>query len=187
MIVGKVNSIVTNGFLREEDVLEFIKKQNGFNLYIVTDYEVFLGTVRDGQILLDRKDVPSPVFIQEVRVFIQEIEIKITRTAHSFVWRKRQDLVGKDGPVDYIDECHKLWGSVTENNTQFLILKEDRGTTISVPKTIELHTEEIGLVFRKYISFHDKDFHKNQPFSYQIIDERLVKYCDFEKGVYSDD
>lgn len=189
--IGKVNSNVTTKTLKEDEVIAFIKRQNNGDLYVVVDYGVFLGRLQDKEILLLQKkqvaiekEFPKAKYIQEVRIFDKDMEIKITRTQQGFVWRKRQDSENETGKMtlDYIDECYKLWGSITEVGDGFSVLKENRGTTIVIPRKYEVN-QQIGLVFRKYISFQDKDLVTEQPFSYQIIDERLVKYCEFKGGI----
>lgn len=179
-----INSIVTTGFLEETEVLDFIKRRGKGNLYIVADYGVFLGDIQDKRIVLF-EGVPKAEFIQEVRIFTKIMETKITRTKKGFVWRKRSDDERKKTNIDYIEECHKLWGKVTKVEKGFSILQEKRGTTIAIPKRYE-KGQKVGLVFRKYISFQDKDFATDQPFSYEIIDERLVAYCEFEEGTKND-
>lgn len=172
-----IQSIVTTGFLKKEELLDFMKEQAKTDLYLVVDYGVFLGEIINKNIVLHKNSVPKEDFIQEVRLFKDESEVKITRAKEGFVWRKREDKDNKTPNIYVIDETHKLWGKVTKAEKEYSILTEDRGTTIVIPKKYEI-CQEVGLVFRKYIAIQDKDFVMNQPFSYQIIDERLVKYCE---------
>lgn len=179
-------SIVTTGFLKEEEVLKFMGEQGGNELYIVTDYDVFLGRTNKKDIEIYGSTVPKAIFIQEVRLFKEESEIKITRTKQGFIWRKRVDKESGKTNLYHIDETHKLWGIVTSVEEKHAVLTESRGTTIGIPKKFK-DKQEVGLVFRKYIAIQDKDFVTNQPFSYQIIDERLVKYCEFKGGIKHDE
>lgn len=200
MKIGKINSNVTTKTLEEDEVVDFIKRQANSDLYIVVDYGVFLGRVQDKEILLWRErllenepiqkkqfvvetELPKTKYIQEVRIFDKNMEVKITRTQQGFVWRKRQDSEAETGEItlDYIDECYKLWGSVKKVGEDFSVLQEDRGTTIVIPGKYE-GDQKVGLIFRKYVSFQDRNFVTEQPFSYQIIDERLVTYCEFGEG-----
>ncbi|WP_042473174.1 type III-D CRISPR-associated protein Csx19 [Bacillus ndiopicus] len=175
----ETSSLVITGTIDKEQIMDCIKEHNGFELYIVTDYGVLLGKVTKEHLILNENE-PNPEFIQEVRIFNEKEEIKITRQEERFVWRKRKDMV-KDAPkIHFIDECHKLWGKVVDVKGAFSILHEKRGTKIAIPHKYEIG-DEVSLVFRKYIAFQDKDFATDQPFSYSVVDERLVKYGKFLK------
>lgn len=174
------NCVVTSGYLFEDELEKFIKDmQNGY-LYLVTGYAVHLGKVKSREIKLYNDKIYDDIFsqvsfIQEVRIFNKQKEIKITRMNDRFVWRERKDTNEGKGKITCIDETYKLWGQVTAHKEYWSILTEQRGTSIAIPDSYE-KGQKVGLVFRKYIEFQDWDLVNDQHFSYRVEDERLVKY-----------
>lgn len=169
----KGKRIRTNGLIKASELLAFIQEHENSNAYIETASEVSLCHIKDIKLNTD--------YVQEVRLFTEQVETKIVRRdTNTFIWRTIQD--GSEGePTVYIDETHKLWGTVACSSKSKAILKEQRGTTITVPIASE-EGEQVWLVFRKYIVFQDKDFAGDTPFTYGIEDERLVKFVTFKEA-----
>lgn len=166
--------IRTNGLIKASELLAFIQEHEKSYAYIETASKVSLCDIKDIAKL-------NTDYVQEVRLFTEQAETKIVRrNANTFIWRTIQD--GSEGePTVYIDETHKLWGTVACSSKSKAILKEQRGTTITVPIASE-KGEQVWLVFRKYIVFQDKDFAGDTPFTYGIEDERLVKFVTFKEA-----
>lgn len=165
-------TIRTNGLIKASELLAFIQEHEKSYAYIETASEVSLCDIKDIKLNTD--------YVQEVRLFTEQAETKIVRRdANTFIWRTIQD--GSEGePTVYIDETHKLWGTVACSERKN-VLTEQRGTTITVPIASE-KGDQVGLVFRKYIVFQDKDFAGDTPFTYGIEDERLVKFVTFKEA-----
>lgn len=183
----EIESIVESGAFKEEDIFSFIIKSKNSNLYMVTEYAVYLGKIQDGKIELGGASVPKPCFILEVRIFEEDKETKLTRTKEGFVWRKRTDKEKSKEhyKISVIDEEHKLWGKVTRVEKEWSTLEDQRGTKINIPNKY-VEGASVGLIFRKYIDFQDWNLAINQPFCYKIIDERLVKYTDWREDEMND-
>ncbi|MEI3611533.1 type III-D CRISPR-associated protein Csx19 [Pseudogracilibacillus sp. SO30301A] len=181
---GETRSLLYSGFLYKEELMGFIKNFKHSYLYLVTDYAVYLGKVQDHEIkLIDAE--PDVQLIQEVRIFNQSEETKITRMKDRFVWRTRKDEIKTGKNIIYIDETHKLWGTVTDTQAGWSCLREKRGASIAVPGNFK-KGQEIGLVFRKYVEFQDWDLATKQPFAYEIVDERLVNYVNWKEAAKND-
>ncbi|MBU5266438.1 type III-D CRISPR-associated protein Csx19 [Virgibacillus proomii] len=173
----KLDSVVTKGHLTKDELIEFIRDTKNGDLYLVIDYGVYLGKVEASEIkLYDDDAILEPQFIQEVRIFNKQKEIKISRINDRFVWRERKDTNEGKEETTCFDETYKLWGQVTAHKENWSILTEQRGTSIAIPDSYE-KGQKVGLVFRKYIEFQDWDLVNDQPFSYQVVDDRLVKYA----------
>ncbi len=181
----ETEALIETGMLAECEIIPFIKTFPNKDLYMVTDYAVYLGKVQGEKLMLIDAE-PESQFIQEVRIFSKSEETKITRVKDDFIWRTRADQSKKNDSVPtiyYVDETHKLWGTVKDVQNGWTYLKEVRGTQIAVPYERYKNGQQIGLVFRKYIEFQDWDLASGQPFSYQITDERLVKYVNWLEAV----
>ncbi|GIP64009.1 hypothetical protein J32TS6_25640 [Virgibacillus pantothenticus] len=174
MKLARCNSTITKGKLKTDELINFIKLNNG-QLYVVTDYGVFLGEVASKIIKLYDQEIPTAEFIQEVRIFNKDKEIKITRMHGEFVWRERKDTDNKKGKITRIDEKYLLWGQVEHLEKGWSILTEQRGSRIALPHSYK-KKQKVGLVFRKYIEFQDWDLVNEQPFAYHVVDDRLVEY-----------
>lgn len=174
MELARGNSTITKGKLKADELINFIKLNNG-QLYVVTDYGVFLGIVESNNIKLYDDEMLNPEFIQEVRIFNKDKEIKITRMQDEFVWRERKDTDHKKGEITRIDETYLLWGEVEQCENGWSILTEQRGSRIALPHSYK-KKQKVGLVFRKYIAFQDWDLVNKQPFTYHVVDDRLVEY-----------
>ncbi|KNE21258.1 hypothetical protein KM914_18510 [Virgibacillus pantothenticus] len=174
MKLARCNSTITKGKLKTDELINFIKLNNG-QLYVVTDYGVFLGEVASKIIKLYDQEIPTAEFIQEVRIFNKDKEIKITRMHGEFVWRERKDTDHKKGKITRIDETYLLWGKVEQCENGWSILTEQRGSRIALPHSYE-EKQKVGLVFRKYIAFQDWDLANEQSFTYHVVDDRLVEY-----------
>lgn len=169
----KGKRIRTNGLIKASELLAFIQEHEKSDAYIETASEVSLCHIKDIKLNTD--------YVQEVRLFTEQAETKIVRRdTNTFIWRTIQDS-SEGEPTVYIDETHKLWGTVAGSSKSKTILKEQRGTTITVPIASK-KGEQVGLVFRKYIVFQDKDFAGDTPFTYGIEDERLVKFVTFKEA-----
>ncbi|RFA34226.1 CRISPR-associated protein [Virgibacillus dokdonensis] len=175
MELARCNStIMRKGKLKADELIHFIQSNNG-QLYVVTDYGVFLGIVESKNIKLYDDEMLNPDFIQEVRIFNKDMEIKITRMDGEFVWRERKDKDNNNGEITRIDETYLLWGKVEPCKKGWSMLTEQRGSRIALPHSYE-QEQKVGLVFRKYIAFQDWDLANEQPFAYHVVDDRLVEY-----------
>ncbi len=168
------STIMRKGKLKADELIDFITSNKG-QLYIVTDYGVFLGIVESKNIKLYDDEKLNPDFIQEVRIFNKDKEIKITRINDEFVWRERKDTENNKGNTTHIDETYLLWGKVKHLDRGWSILTEQRGSRIALPHLYE-QEQKVGLVFRKYIAFQDWDLANEKPFAYHVVDDRLVEY-----------
>lgn len=181
---GETRSSLKTGSLCEEELIGFIKSFTNSDVYLVTDYAVYLGKIQDNEIKLIDTELDVQ-FIQEVRIFNLVEETKMTRMKDRFVWRTRKDEIKTGKNITYIDEKHKLWGTVAYTKAGWSHLQEKRGASIAVPGNFK-KGQEIGLVFRKYVEFQDWDLATEQPFAYEIIDERLVNYVNWKDAVKND-
>lgn len=164
--------------IEENQLREKLKSHKDCCFYLVSDDHVQLAKVSEEMI----SDALLP-HIQEVRVFNETMEIRCIRKGDKFIYRQCTDKKSeKGGNVHYIDEMHKLWGTVQSKGDGFSVLRERRGTSIKIPSEEYAMGSQIALCYRKYITFQDKDFVHDTPFSYSIDDTRLVRFCEFTGG-----
>lgn len=174
----KIKSQVETGHVSQQELLSLIRKEKQGDIYVMADNEIYFGKLVSGEIKLYNGKQMEAAYIQEVRVFGETKELKITRVNDNFIWRLRKDSIGND--TIYFDDTHKLWGKVVSYDGEWSVLKENRGTKLVIPKVFK-EKEDIVLVFRKYVAFQEWDLATNQPFRYAVVDERLVEFQEMKE------
>ena len=82
---------------------------------------------------------------------------------HLFRWRLRKDQATEPEAcgICVLDETHKLWGSIWEEEDRgpWSLLRSKRGSAILFPENIGLHGEK-GVKVRNYIQINSSDEEK---------------------------
>ena len=183
--VKEILSHEQTGLVEERSLLNTIQghiKENAF-VYAVMDHAVALGLYGGGGIQIglgsEKKPADLPLaYLQELRVFNAQKELRVLRSADGFRWRVREDQGPEQGGnIWHLDEKHKLWGSVQkeEDTGEWSLLREKRGSTILFPAKLELHAEK-ALIVRNYIAFLRAE---EEDGLVHFIDERLCGFTNW--------
>ena len=96
--------------------------------------------------------VPSEYW-QELRVFNEDAELRLTRRGGELVGRFRSDA-GGGTPVEYVDAMSRLWGERDDQtpapNGYVHLIDRDRGLSMTVPSD-DAAPAWYGLVTRNYV------------------------------------
>lgn len=150
-------------------------------LYVVLDSEVVMGVFQNGKIRICLASGAKINYIpweymQELRIFNQNRELRIRRFQERFCGRLRKD--GEDGRESYImDETQKLWGSVKRSEEGFHLLTSSRGSRIWVPEIIDnigQIYQMAGIRVRTYMDFPPASEKKGL---YRKEDTRFLGIC----------
>lgn len=181
--IKEILSYIQPGRVEKRDLARMIREQISGEawVYAVLDQAVALGSYREGRIQiglgLERKVIELPLdYVQELRVFNHQKELRALRCADSFRWRVREDReTEQGGELWCLDERHKLWGSVRkeEDSGAWSLLSEKRGSAVLFPARLKLHTE-MALKVRNYLKFPRADEENGLV---QFIDERLCGFA----------
>ena len=183
--VKEILSYKQTGQVEERSLLNTIQghiKEKAF-VYAVMDHAVALGLYGGGGIQIglgpEKKAADLPLaYVQELRVFNAQKELRALRCADGFRWRVREDqCVEQGGNIWHLDEKHKLWGSVQkeEDTGEWSLLREKRGSAILFPAKLELQAEK-ALIVRNYIVFLRA---KEENGVVHFIDERLCGFANW--------
>jgi CRISPR-associated protein (TIGR03984 family) len=172
-----------------EQLLELVHQEmpEGSYAYAVMDHAVAVGLWSKGRLLLgygetcEVKELIDWDYIQELRIFCTQKELRMVRMDGCFAWRLRVDEPLQDGVyIDVLDETHKLWGHADGSAANgWTLLGSQRGSRIYFPSELS-KGEERGLIIRNYISFELGDLTDSQlqtnPNLYRYVDERFVDF-----------
>lgn len=189
---------------KEEEVLNIAAcKLDGASdvyAYAVLDHAVAFGQWESGAVVLGLGSCLSSLetlrHVQELRLFHRNGEFKAIRAGEQFRCRYRADesTVSGETTLRTMDEEHKLWGACRRgaDDTGYSLLESRRGTRLYIPFALNMH-EEAAVIVRHYIRMnrirpgtgkalrHDEFVNP-----LQFVDERLVAFVKWKKGVKAD-
>ncbi|WP_193769035.1 CRISPR-associated protein Csx19 [Metasolibacillus meyeri] len=165
--------------ISQDELLTCIRAQENGDMYVMADQAVYFGKLVNGNIQLHGDTKFEEAYIQEVRIFDSEKELKLTRVNGNFIARLRKDGTGEE--TIYFDDTHKLWGSGVKCDGEWSVLEEGRGMELAIPKKFA-KDDAVVLIFRKYLAFQEWDPATAQSFRYTVVDERLVEYQKMEEA-----
>ena len=151
--------------------------QNAGTALFYLDYAVFFASF-DGKNLIfpdNHEKVFHPEYIQKIRLFDNEKELYIWRTAPgAFQARLRVDNRGEQNTTVLETEPFLL-GRVKKRENAFGIFHEDRGGNVAVPvDVLNNETDEYRLLVRYYLKYNRTICQMN------FKDMRLVKISPFQ-------
>jgi len=166
--IGKIKSEIQNGKV-EKPLKDFITDKCGivdeFCLIAYKYHEVLIGTIREGQITIEKPEELTSSHVIEMRIFNADKELYIWKDGAGYKYRLRTDSESEQGTEIY-DVFHMLWGEKIEDKH---ILTEERGMRIKLP-----FNEPGAPVFykaRNYFKYNDKG-------QIEFYDARLVSFVD---------
>jgi len=166
-----VKSTVNNNSLKTvNELLKKIKTLEKHFVIAYLSYGVFIGYVKQSEIVFYNKDVDF-THLTEIRVFNKEEELYAFKDGDNFRYRLRKDEEGLE--TDVVDAKQVVIGTKFESlNNNWTSLKEDRGTEIIVPFNITVDEgKRLTIHTRSYISYNDAG---QATFS----DSRLIEFLD---------
>lgn len=142
-------------------------------------------------------------YLQEIRVFNKDKEVRLRRRAGAFVGKVIEDGCQKVLPKEhseednslkeiyYMDEDQKLWGSIKAKDGNWRLLESQRGSRLWVPFIENVEIDKwICIKVRKYMIFPDltkylqqEDIEQEKMESEEIEQEGLVRFLD-ERFLY---
>jgi len=109
----------------------------------------------------------------EVRAFNEKGELRVIRVGdNDYRGRIRTDEIGDC--IEIIDESHLLWGNKIENEDNYTLLSEDRGTRLKLP----LDVEKKQRAFVKVRNYLDKEI-------FEFNDWRMIDFFAMEVKEYA--
>lgn len=185
--IEEILSYQQSGQVEERSLLDTIYEyiKGKAQVYVAMDHAVALGLYENGMIQiglgLERKVEELPLaYVQELRVFDAQKELRALRFDDVFRWRLRVDQGTEPGSCTWsvLDEKHKLWGSVQKEKDMgtWSLLSEKRGSAIFFPDKVGLHGEK-ALLVRNYIEFKKAEEENGLV---HFADERLCGFVDWQ-------
>lgn len=158
-------------------------------VYAILDYRVVFGWLADEKMMIHTEkqggmEELTGTYVQELRIFNEEKELRVRRCAEGFRGRlllDRKDNDSKD-QISVMEEIQKLWGSVTNLEENWALLTSRRGEQIWVPAfSGEKYglSQELGLKVKSYIQFQEA---ADKDELYRFFDERLCGICGWTGG-----
>lgn len=143
--VSDIKSLISERFQSEATAIIYL------------DYKVLIGIYKDRGFHFYNSETFDDRFIQTARVFDNDKELLIWRTADGFKARMRIDKEGEDTTV--VDARQVLFGTRARPlGSEFTELAEDRGTRLIVP-LVNLHIDagkkRLFLYTRNYVGFNE--------------------------------
>ena len=158
LTLDKVKSNLTPTFDTVNSVEEHMTAGLRKNSYVVAylDYEVMIGTCKNGDFTFHDNKRLDLSFAQKVRVFNKDAELLIWRTENGLRARLRQDKDGEE--VDVVEANQVLFGTRAKPLDGFTKLEEDRGTEIILPGEFILEEKNdekrVAVKTRNYIDYN---------------------------------
>lgn len=136
---------------------------SGAFAYAVLDYAVAFGKYEEGELYIGIGAEKRPAslnweFLQELRIFDEEKELKLVKVNGSWTGRFRNDAEEVLKQDCVLDQKQKLWGHIVKESgiPGWSILRSERGTVIQIPVEFDKNigeSQEAGLLVRRYIKY----------------------------------
>lgn len=174
--VDKIKSTSENGIVdkaMESFLLEKAKELGG-NIYLVVfkHHEISIGEVKEGKLILDRKDQLNPEYLKELRMFSPIGELYTWNRDGTFRYRLRIDHVETDDEENIYDEAHYMWCSRPDENDEFAAFEPNRGMRLTFPFKVKDKSLPLKYRVRNYFKY-EKD-----SGLIRFYDARFVRFLD---------
>ena len=175
-----VKSTVKKGDLRAvKGLLEKIKALENHFVTAYLSYGVFIGYVKQGEIVFYSKDIDLK-HLTEIRVFNKEEELYAYKDGDNFKYRLRKDEEGEE--ISVIDANQIVLGTCSDKTHEkkegWTRITEKRGSELYVPFDINLSIEKrLAIHTRHYIEY-------NKCGQATYTDSRILGFKIFGKEEY---
>lgn len=174
--VHEISSTSNNGEVDKEMepfLLERSKHLKG-RVYLVVykHHEVVFGEVKDGALILERKEELTPEYLKELRMFSFNGELYTWNRGGSFKYRMRIDTPDDKGEQHVYDERHYMWGDRVDKHDEFTAVEPNRGMRLTFP--FKVNSKALPLMYgvRNYLKYDE------ETGLIRFYDARFVEFLD---------